>query len=96
MVKDEAMSAPSVYKVCRVHWQDSACSTGWHKADEITEFCNTSISKIETVGWLVFDAPDYIVVAQSMGKLVADNLLQIPRFAITDLFIFDASAKDFE
>lgn len=74
-----------VYKVARVHWLDASLVAGWHNSDQIDDIAS-EIVQIESVGWLVKDEPEYVMLAMSVGKYRAAELLRIPRKYIVELF----------
>jgi hypothetical protein len=74
------------YKVARVHWLDASFHPGWHSSDEMDAIASDGCA-FESVGWLVKDEPDYVVLAMSVGKTKAGELLKIPRAYIKEMFI---------
>lgn len=74
------------YKVVRVHWLDASFRPGWYNSDAIDEVAADTV-KIESVGWLVKDEPECIVLAMSVGEYRAGELLRIPRKYIVDMYV---------
>jgi hypothetical protein len=78
------------YKVCRVHWIDASFRSGWHDTDSINNVAdNEADAMVESVGWLIKDEPDCIVLALSVTKYRAGDLLRIPRAYIKEMFVQD-------
>ena len=50
-----------------VEWVDSARNNDWNTVDEINFKTSFRPIEVETVGWLIHETDDYIVVAQSIG-----------------------------
>lgn len=69
----------------KITWQDSTFSKGWHGKDDFNGVVNLD-DAIETVGFVVHDAPEKIIVAQSIGTQVGD-LLAIPVSAIRERIV---------
>lgn len=78
---------PAVYNVVRVHWIDASQYPGWHSKDELDVLIATPAPVMETVGWLVHDCPEFVVIAQSVSEFRAADLLRIPRAYIKDIWV---------
>ena len=74
------------YKVCRVHWIDASYCAGWLTAAEI-DAVGSEPYTVESVGWLLKDEPDYVMLGISVSKYRAADTLRIPRAYITDMWV---------
>jgi hypothetical protein len=69
-----------------VEWRDSLASHGW---EPIEEARTLRPMDIKTVGFVIDEDDDYVTIAQSYderkthGRPHADNIICIPKFAIT-------------
>lgn len=70
------------YPLVFIDWIDSHSAAGWHQRDEALPWINASDMSVNTVGWLIEDTPDYIVVASSINPNEFGDLFKIPRFAL--------------
>lgn len=71
-----------VFPIVEVHWVDSA---GYARWDDLKEHRDLKISQCRTVGYLITDQPDRIVVSGNLDDALgnADHSMAIPRCAIT-------------
>lgn len=83
--------------VVRVTWLDSHAYGGWKSRDEWAEHISADRLVCESVGWLVIDGRDYLVLAQSRGNRVGDatwaDMVQIPRVAVQTVRVLPSSGK---
>ena len=77
------MDTPKEYKEVRVHWEDATHRSGWHSVDELQDIINEGFM-VETLGWLVHEDDDCIVVAQSVSRYRMAELSRIPKAYIKD------------
>lgn len=71
-----------------VRWVDSAGTSGWRpRAEAVADLDRPSIMACLTVGYLIGEGADAIMVAASIGHDgdAVDNTLQIPRVAIVSI-----------
>lgn len=85
----EAIIHPEVYKVVRVHWRDAATFVGWHNLDEINQIAKEKSPLMKTVGWLIYQSDDFVLVALSVGEKSAADISKIPSAYIEDMWIQD-------
>lgn len=78
---------PDEYKVIRVHWRDVFSYSGWHSLKEIEEVASAGCPQMQTIGWLIYQSADFILVAQSVGERTAADILKIPIPYIDDMWI---------
>ena len=74
----------SNYKMVTVHWKDACSGLGWTTLEAAIE--NMTLADIESVGWLIYEGPDRIMLSTSVdpqGK-VAD-VLSIPNTWIINI-----------
>jgi hypothetical protein len=58
-----------------VEWEDSAQPVpGWQ---HLSEFTPQSVIKCVSVGWLIHDSTDMLVIAPNMGDLDSENNVQV-------------------
>lgn len=76
----------STFTVIRVHWVDASAYPGWHSKDELDTVIASPLPVMETVGWLVHDCPEFVVIAQTVNGTKAGDLLRIPRAYIEDMW----------
>lgn len=69
-----------------VNWIDAATDNGWTDTDEAHDFTPPACV---TVGFLVADKPDHIVLAQSHGGDEMGNRWTIPRGMVTAMRVLD-------
>ena len=55
------------YKKVYVEWVDSARNNDWNITGEIDLDVDFKPIEVETIGWLVHETDNYIMVAQSIG-----------------------------
>lgn len=77
----------SIYKPCRVHWRDTCHVEGWHSAAALEALYIELPPLMQSLGWLVYQDDNQVVLAQSVGEKAAADLLKIPRSLIVDMFI---------
>lgn len=85
----EAIVHPEIYKVVRVHWRDAATFVGWHNLEEISNIARERSPLMKTLGWLIFQSDEFILVAQSVGEKSAADICKIPSSYIEDMWIED-------
>lgn len=68
-----------------IKWRDSVHRDGWHHPDDLRGWCGQVIT---TVGFLVSETDDDVVIAQSKGGVDGDpvfcNVMSIPRVCIVE------------
>jgi heme-degrading monooxygenase HmoA len=74
------------YSIVMVVWRDTEAMTGWQKFDEIKAFTSNPNSIMKTVGWLVYQDDNHVVVAQTCGEYAVAELTKIPVGCIEDIF----------
>jgi hypothetical protein len=81
------MSARITPTMVEVEWIDSTAAHGWQDSED--GFAGLDDLTATTVGLLVADEPDYIVVALATGAGSERNVLcplTIPRLAVVDIY----------
>lgn len=81
-----------IYRVVRVHWNDTATYSGWTSLDEIKAIVEDKPVMIETVGWLIHQDEDQILVASSVSKFKASEIIRIPSSCIVDMWVDRSNA----
>jgi hypothetical protein len=71
-----------VFPVVIVTWVDAATENGWTDTDEAHDFVPPQCL---TLGYLVADKPDHLVLAQSHGGDEMGNRWTIPRGMVRDV-----------
>ena len=75
------------YPSAIVTWVDSVSHSGWHSEEEIQTF--TIHNNMKSVGFLVKDVDDLIVISSNKGHYNYGNSTVIPRVAILSIRIMD-------
>lgn len=72
----------SDYPFVRVEWVDSTATADWMAPDAVDKALRCAT--ITTIGWLMLDAPDRIIIASSHDDTweLVGELIAIPRPAI--------------
>ena len=69
-----------------VHWIDPECSgTGWQDKDDFYKWCDDPLKTVQTVGWLVRDGEDRIVVLSTMGSDEMGEAHKIPKSLVVKI-----------
>lgn len=74
-------------KIAHVVWEDIEANEGWHKHSEIKEYLNQNQLKMKSVGWLVYQGDDCVVLAQSASTHHMGELLKIPTVNVKSIHI---------
>lgn len=83
---DTPFKFPDTFKETRVHWTDAYSVHHWHHKRELEEWCVEPLPVMQTLGWLIYECDDYIVIGQSVGLVEAADLIKIPRGMIVEMF----------
>lgn len=63
-----------------VRWLDAEFSEyGWQDSEEFNKWCNESIKPVQTVGWLIRDTEEFIVVLSTMDSDSMSGAVKIPK-----------------
>jgi len=65
-----------------IRWRDTSSHPGWYDRAEYLEAARAPVMLMHTVGWLILENDECIVIAQSISEDKAGELLKIPREAI--------------
>ena len=78
---------PLVY----LRWRDTYSYGGWQSEKEIEEIIKSPDWIVESVGWLIFQNDDRIIICQSTSNYKSNSeILKIPAAAIIDIqFLVD-------
>ena len=69
-----------------VNWIDPECSDpGWQDKDGFYKWCNEPLKPVQTVGWLVRDNDDIVVVLSTMGDDVVGEAHKIPKSLVVSI-----------
>jgi len=74
--------AKEIYKPVCVTWLDSTAQGGWHDGHEIEEFSKIEPLRIQSLGWVVSEEDNWIVLAMSVCESRAGELLKIPQSVV--------------
>lgn len=67
--------------ILKIHWVDSATYKEWYNYDEIKELI-VKDENITSIGYLVFEDKDCIVIAQNIDKTSCSVITKIPKKSI--------------
>lgn len=68
-------------------WKDHSAVTGdWLNKTEIETFCKAPALLVRSVGYLVFENDEYIVLAMSATEHKVDSLLKILKCCVVECF----------
>jgi hypothetical protein len=81
-----------ITKIVQVEWVDSTHVHGWRPLDEAREDDEASDMLCRSVGYLLRDEPDFLVLVQSAAVTHVDARLQIPRVSIRQVHELEAQA----
>ncbi len=63
-----------------VHWIDAECSSdGWQDKEDFDKWADEPLRAVQTVGWLMRDTDDRVVVMSSMGGPDMGEAHKIPK-----------------
>ena len=63
-----------------VHWIDAECSSdGWQHKEDFDKWADEPLRSVQTVGWLMRDTDDRVVVMSSMGGDDMGEAHKIPK-----------------
>ena len=67
-----------------VEWTDSEAMPGWHEERDIQDYIERPLTVMISVGWLLHDCDDWVILAQSIDKdqiegFKAGEMIKIPR-----------------
>lgn len=63
-----------------VCWVDPECTDpGWQDKDDFYKWCNEPLKEVETVGWLIRDDGDRVIVLSTMGGDIMGEAHKIPK-----------------
>lgn len=85
-ISAETFKFPDEFKETRVHWTDAYSVHHWHHKRELEEWCVEPLPVMQTLGWLIYECDEYIVIGQSIGLVEAADLIKIPRGMIVEMF----------
>lgn len=71
-------------KLIRVLWHDTAARAGWFTVEEIEAVEKEPPCLVESVGWLISETDDVVILAQSKMRTLAGELLVIPKAVIKE------------
>jgi hypothetical protein len=84
----------TLIRMVRIVWTDSCSRSGWASPDA-ARIWSTTVLLVQSVGYLLSDQPDSVVLAQSFDSNQDPNpngMLQIPRSAIRSIHNVTADA----
>lgn len=67
-------------KPCRVKWLDHASVSGWRSVEDFPRVG----FEVESIGWLVFESDDVLVLAASVGETKAADFTVIVKSCIIE------------
>lgn len=73
--------------IAHVTWEDCESMEGWHDALTIEDYIRAPLSVMKSVGWLLHDGDDWIILAASVGTHNAGDLTKIPRAMVLDVHV---------
>jgi len=92
MTSDNLLESP--LRIAQVTWKDCESMSGWHDLLTIEDYIQTPLSVMKSVGWLLHDGDDWLILAASVGDKNAGDLTKIPRAMILDIHILTAPDND--
>lgn len=73
-------------KIIEVFWCDSYSAYGWQTEQDLQDqIRSTTYKEHKSIGYLVFESKEKIIIAQSLGNNNYCNCMTIPRVAITKI-----------
>jgi hypothetical protein len=75
------------YKMAYVEWEDTELLAGWHNYDSVQKYCTQNGSLFKSVGWLVKNDDTAVVLAMSIGRYKAGDLLRIPAKMVKEVLV---------
>lgn len=75
------------FRVVELRWLDSVGQGTWHSFDTALQDSTTEAMHHRTVGYVLHEADDYVLVAGSISesKVMVSDTMQIPRVAIIEI-----------
>jgi hypothetical protein len=80
-----------------IEWNDCESGEGWYSQLAVDEYCQRPLAIMKSIGWLLFENDDWVVVAQSLGEEdpeVAGDLLKVPKVMIRKKIIVSLPNDD--
>jgi hypothetical protein len=87
------MTLEPVFKECRIKWNDAGHTSGWNSAADIEHLLDDPVFECESLGWLVAQDAHRVVIAMSVSRTKAADLLEIPRGCIIDMYLMNEDGK---
>lgn len=72
-------------KVVHVRWSDSSAVYGWRSLGKLKTYVADKLLIIDTVGLLVFESAEKVLLIQSVSKDEVDGVFEIPRACIRSM-----------
>ena len=72
-------------KVVKVKWIDSCPLHGWNSKESFANFCEEANYECLSVGLLVFEDDNFIVLLQTIGIYQVSETMKIPKVAIKEM-----------
>jgi len=74
-------------QIAHIEWGDADSLVGWHNRDVIEGYIQSPPSQMKSVGWLLHDGDDCVILAQSVGTHKAADLIKIPRAMVRNIHV---------
>lgn len=84
-------------KIAIVKWADVQISRdshyqGWLTEDEFKDWCNEGVIICKSVGFITYEADEFIVISQTIFENDTSESAKIPRSSIVDLCLLEGDA----
>lgn len=73
------------FKMVLVTWGDTEHMGGWHDKLELLDYVEKPCITMKSVGWLIYNGYDHVVLAMTCGENNSGELLKIPWPMISDM-----------
>jgi hypothetical protein len=83
-------------KATQIRWMDSEAAPGWHDELEVKDYIEQPLSIFKTLGWLLYDTDDFVVLAMTKDKTRFGELMKIPRKMIVSIEQITVKGKSYE
>jgi len=73
------------FKMVVLTWTDTESKAGWHERIELEDYVTKPCLIMKSVGWLIYNSFNHVVLAMTCGEDHSGELLKIPWAVISDL-----------
>jgi len=84
-VQERRLSMSDQQKPICIRWRDTSAHPGWYDEMEYQTSIKEPVMVMQSLGWLLHESDDCVVIAQSKSDGRVGEMLKIPREAIVGI-----------